>query len=183
MRNKAEGVQKELLGLLEGTSVATKYGNVKTDHILFIASGAFHGSKPSDLLPELQGRLPIRVRLEQLTTEDLRRILTEKENNLLQQQSALLATERVRLDFTPCAVSEMARLAVELNTSIENIGARRLNTIIAKVLATISYTAPTVSRRAALQGLGEHVERIDGEYVRRAILEIKDQVDLQKYVL
>jgi len=137
-----EGVQRDLLPLVEGTTVATKYGPVKTDHILFIASGAFHVAKPSDLLPELQGRLPIRVELNALTREDFRRILTETEASLIKQYVALMATEEVTLDFTDDAIDVLADVAVELNDSVENIGARRLQTVMERVLDEISFEAP-----------------------------------------
>ncbi len=137
-----EGVQRDLLPLIEGTTVATKYGPVKTDHILFIASGAFHVSKPSDLLPELQGRLPIRVELAPLTVEDFRRILTETEASLIKQSIALMATEGVTLDFTDDAIDALAKVAVEVNSTVENIGARRLQTVLERVLDDISFTAP-----------------------------------------
>src|SRR5208283_3630175 len=135
-----EGVQRDLLPLIEGTTVATKYGPVKTDHILFIASGAFHLAKPSDLLPELQGRLPIRVELKPLTREDLRRILTEPEASLIIQYKALMATEGVTLDFAPDAIDEIASLAEEINSNVENIGARRLHTVMERLLEEISFT-------------------------------------------
>ncbi len=136
-----EGVQRDLLPLIEGTSVATKHGTVKTDHILFIASGAFHIAKPSDLLPELQGRLPIRVELKALTREDFRRILTEPEASLIKQYKALLKTEEVDLDFTDDAIDELASLAAEINASVENIGARRLHTVMERLLEEISFNA------------------------------------------
>ncbi len=142
-----EGVQRDLLPLVEGTTVATKHGPVKTDHILFIASGAFHVAKPSDLLPELQGRLPIRVELRPLTEEDFRRILTETEASLIKQYKALMATEGVDLDFTDEAIGAVARIAVEINSSIENIGARRLQTVMERILDEISFTAPTGAAR------------------------------------
>src|SRR5262249_38673084 len=129
-----EGVQRDLLPLIEGTNVSTKYGPVKTDHILFIASGAFHISKPSDLLPELQGRLPIRVALNSLTKEDFARILTEPEASLIKQYQALVATENVTLNFTPTSIQEIATLAAEINDNVENIGARRLHTVMEKLL-------------------------------------------------
>src|SRR6202022_1606340 len=136
-----EGVQRDLLPLIEGTTVSTKHGAVKTDHILFIASGAFHLAKPSDLLPELQGRLPIRVELKPLTREDLRRILTEPEASLIKQYKALLGTEGVALDFTEDAIDELAGLAEEINATVENIGARRLHTVLERLLEEVSYTA------------------------------------------
>ncbi|HEY6601273.1 MAG TPA: ATP-dependent protease ATPase subunit HslU, partial [Xanthobacteraceae bacterium] len=137
-----EGVQRDLLPLIEGTTVSTKHGTVKTDHILFIASGAFHLSKPSDLLPELQGRLPIRVELAPLTRDDFRRILTETEASLIKQYIALLATEGVKLEFTPDAIDAIADVAVAVNSSVENIGARRLQTVMERVLDEISFAAP-----------------------------------------
>ena len=136
-----EGVQRDLLPLIEGTTVSTKHGSVKTDHILFIASGAFHISKPSDLLPELQGRLPIRVELQALTREDFRRILTDTEASLIKQYVALLKTEGVTLDFTEDAIDAIADIAVAVNSSVENIGARRLQTVMERVLDEISFTA------------------------------------------
>ncbi|MEC8280727.1 MAG: ATP-dependent protease ATPase subunit HslU, partial [Pseudomonadota bacterium] len=152
-----EGVQRDLLPLIEGTTVATKHGTVKTDFILFIASGAFHVAKPSDLLPELQGRLPNRVELKALTRDDFRRILSEPEASLIKQYSALLATEEVTLEFTDDAIDALADLAVEINRSVENIGARRLHTVMERLLDEISFTATERS--------GE-VERIDAGYVR-----------------
>ena len=137
-----EGVQRDLLPLVEGTTVATKYGPVKTDHILFIASGAFHVSKPSDLLPELQGRLPIRVELRALEKDDFVRILTETEASLIKQYIALMKTEGVELDFTADAIDSLAQIAVDLNASVENIGARRLQTVMERVLDDISFHAP-----------------------------------------
>jgi len=136
-----EGVQRDLLPLIEGTQVSTKHGPVKTDHILFIASGAFHHAKPSDLLPELQGRLPIRVELQALTRDDLKRILIEPEASLIKQYRALLATEQVTLDFTKDAIDALADLAFEINGSVENIGARRLHTVLERLLEEISFTA------------------------------------------
>src|SRR5881398_919370 len=155
-----EGVQRDLLPLIEGTTVSTKHGAVKTDHILFIASGAFHIAKPSDLLPELQGRLPIRVELEALTRDDMRRILTEPEASLIKQYVALMHTEGVTLDITDDAIDALADIAVAVNSSVENIGARRLQTVMERVLDEISFTAPDRN--------GELV-RIDGDYVRSHI--------------
>lgn len=155
-----EGVQRDLLPLIEGTTVSTKYGPVKTDHILFIASGAFHVAKPSDLLPELQGRLPIRVELKALTRDDFRRILTEPEANLIRQHQALLATEGVTLKFTEDAIDALADAAVTVNGSVENIGARRLQTVLEKVLEEISYTASDRD--------GETVS-IDAAYVKERV--------------
>jgi ATP-dependent HslUV protease ATP-binding subunit HslU len=169
-----EGVQRDLLPIVEGTNVSTKYGSVKTDHILFIAAGAFHVSKPSDLIPELQGRFPIRVELDALTEQDFVRILTEPETALTKQYSALLSTEGVTLDFTPDAVAEIARLAVEVNSSTENIGARRLSTLMERLLDEVSFEAPDRS--------GEP-ENVDGEYVRRVLSDIVKDQDLSRYVL
>ena len=169
-----EGVQRDLLPLIEGTTVATKHGAVKTDHILFIASGAFHVSKPSDLLPELQGRLPIRVELSPLGEDDFRRILTETEACLVKQYVALLGTENVTLDFTPDAVGAVARIAVQVNSSVENIGARRLQTVMERVLDDISFTA-------ADRG-GETVV-IDAAYVERNIGDLARNTDLSRFIL
>jgi ATP-dependent HslUV protease ATP-binding subunit HslU len=169
-----EGVQRDLLPLLEGTTVATKYGPVKTDHVLFIASGAFHVAKPSDLLPELQGRLPIRVELQPLTRDDFRRILTETEASLIKQSVALLATEKVELEFTDDAVDAIADVAVEVNTSLENIGARRLQTVIERVLDEISFSATDRS--------GEKFV-IDGIYVRGQVADLAKNADLSRYIL
>ena len=169
-----EGVQRDLLPLVEGTTVATKYGPVKTDHILFIASGAFHVSKPSDLLPELQGRLPIRVELRALNKEDFRRILTETEASLIKQYVALMATEDVQLTYTEDAIDALANVAVELNSSVENIGARRLQTVMEKVLDDISYEAPDKAG-------SEFV--IDAEYVRKHVGDLAKDADLSRYIL
>jgi ATP-dependent HslUV protease ATP-binding subunit HslU len=169
-----EGVQRDLLPIVEGTNVTTKYGTVKTDHILFIAAGAFHVSKPSDLIPELQGRFPIRVELDPLTEQDFVRILTEPETALTKQYSALLSTEGVDLAFTPDAVAELARLAVEVNSSTENIGARRLSTLMERLLDEVSFEAPDMS--------GVPV-KVDGEYVRRVLSGIVQDQDLSRYVL
>jgi ATP-dependent HslUV protease ATP-binding subunit HslU len=169
-----EGVQRDLLPIVEGTNVSTKYGMVKTDHILFIAAGAFHVSKPSDLIPELQGRFPIRVELDPLTEQDFVRILTEPETALTKQYSALLSTEGVRLEFTPDAVGELARLAVEVNSSTENIGARRLSTLMERLLDEVSFEAPDMA--------GVEV-KVDGEYVRRVLSGIVQDQDLSRYVL
>ena len=169
-----EGVQRDLLPLIEGATVATKYGPVKTDHILFIASGAFHLSKPSDLLPELQGRLPIRVELDALTRDDLRRILTEPEASLIKQYSALLATEGVTLDVPEDGVDALADAAAEVNAGVENIGARRLATIMETVLDEISFSAADRS--------GEAVT-IDRAYVEARLGEITKNADLSKYIL
>jgi ATP-dependent HslUV protease ATP-binding subunit HslU len=169
-----EGVQRDLLPLIEGTTVTTKHGPVKTDHILFIASGAFHLAKPSDLLPELQGRLPIRVELSALTREDFRRILTEPEHSLLKQYKALLATEGVTLDFTEDAVEALADLAAEINASVENIGARRLATVLERLLEEISFTA---SDRA-----GETI-RVDAALVRERVAPLAGSADLSRFIL
>jgi ATP-dependent HslUV protease ATP-binding subunit HslU len=169
-----EGVQRDLLPLIEGTTVATKYGPVKTDHILFIASGAFHVSKPSDLLPELQGRLPIRVELKGLTYEDFRRILTDTEASLIRQYTALLGTEGVTLSLTDDGIDAIARTAEQVNDAVENIGARRLQTVMEKLLETLSFEA---SERA-----GEAVT-IDAAYVERELGAIARNTDLSKFIL
>ncbi|MCK0206794.1 ATP-dependent protease ATPase subunit HslU [Starkeya koreensis] len=169
-----EGVQRDLLPLIEGTTVSTKHGPVKTDHILFIASGAFHVSKPSDLLPELQGRLPIRVELEALTREDFRRILTETEASLVKQSVALMGTEGVTLSFTDDAIEALADIAVQVNASVENIGARRLQTVIERVLDELSFTAPDRS--------GDMVV-VDGAYVRERVADLAGNTDLSRYIL
>jgi ATP-dependent HslUV protease ATP-binding subunit HslU len=169
-----EGVQRDLLPLIEGTQVATKHGQVKTDHILFIASGAFHLAKPSDLLPELQGRLPIRVELKALTEEDFRRILTEPEASLIKQYVALMKTENVTLIFTDDAIGEIARVAAEVNGTVENIGARRLHTVLERLLEEISFTA---TDRA-----GEEI-KIDAAYVRENVAGLAKNTDLSKFIL
>ncbi|MGY6570374.1 MAG: ATP-dependent protease ATPase subunit HslU [Salinarimonas sp.] len=169
-----EGVQRDLLPLIEGTTVATKHGPVKTDHILFIASGAFHVAKPSDLLPELQGRLPIRVELNPLDENDFRRILTETEASLIKQSVALMSTEGVELVFTDDAIDALAKVAVEVNGSVENIGARRLQTVIERVLDDISYTATDKS--------GETFT-VDGDYVRKQVGDLAKNADLSRYIL
>jgi ATP-dependent HslUV protease ATP-binding subunit HslU len=169
-----EGVQRDLLPLIEGTTVSTKHGSVKTDHILFIASGAFHISKPSDLLPELQGRLPIRVELQALTREDLRRILTDTEASLIKQYVALLKTEGVTLDFTEEAIDAIADIAVAVNSSVENIGARRLQTVMERVLDEISFTATDRP--------GETV-KVDGDYVQKHIGDLTKNTDLMRFIL
>ena len=174
IRDSREGVQRDLLPLIEGTTVATKHGPVKSDHILFIASGAFHVAKPSDLLPELQGRLPIRVELKPLTREDLRSILTETEASLARQSIAMMKTEGVDLVLTDDAIDAIADLAVEVNASVENIGARRLQTIIERVLDDISFTA---TDRA-----GETVT-IDGAYVRTTVGDLAKNADLSRFIL
>jgi ATP-dependent HslUV protease ATP-binding subunit HslU len=169
-----EGVQRDLLPLIEGTTVSTKHGPVKTDHILFIASGAFHISKPSDLLPELQGRLPIRVELRALTRDDFVRILTETEASLIKQYVALLATEGIRLEFTTDAIDAIADIAVQVNGSVENIGARRLQTVMERVLDDISFAAPDRS--------GEAV-KIDASYVQAHIGDLAKNADLSRFIL
>jgi ATP-dependent HslUV protease ATP-binding subunit HslU len=169
-----EGVQRDLLPLIEGTTVATKHGPVKTDHILFVASGAFHLAKPSDLLPELQGRLPIRVELRALTRDDFRRILTETEASLIKQYVALLAIEGVTLDFTDDAIDAIADVAVSVNGSVENIGARRLQTVMERVLDEISFAAPDKS--------GETV-RVDAAYVQKHVGDLAKNADLSRFIL
>jgi ATP-dependent HslUV protease ATP-binding subunit HslU len=169
-----EGVQRDLLPLIEGTTVATKYGPMKTDHVLFIASGAFHISKPSDMLPELQGRLPIRVELRALEHKDFVRILSETRANLPQQYKALMATEEVTLDFTDDAIDAIARIAVDVNSSVENIGARRLQTVMEKLLEEISFEAE--DRK------GDTLT-IDADYVGKQLADIAKDTDLSKYVL
>ncbi|WP_265516208.1 ATP-dependent protease ATPase subunit HslU [Nitratireductor luteus] len=169
-----EGVQRDLLPLVEGTTVATKYGPVKTDHILFIASGAFHVSKPSDLLPELQGRLPIRVELRALEKDDFRRILTETEASLIKQYIALMDTEGVELEFTDDAIDRLAAIAVDLNASVENIGARRLQTVMERVLDDISYNAPDRS--------GSKIT-IDAGYVDTNVGDLAKNTDLSRFIL
>ena len=169
-----EGVQRDLLPLIEGTTVATKHGTVKTDHILFIASGAFHLAKPSDLLPELQGRLPIRVELSALTYEDFVRILTEPEASLIKQYTALMNTEDVTLEFTGEAIEEIARLSAEINSGVENIGARRLHTVMERLLEEISFTATDRG--------GETIV-IDAEMVRERVGELLKNADLTKFIL
>jgi ATP-dependent HslUV protease ATP-binding subunit HslU len=170
-----EGVQRDLLPLIEGTTVATKHGPVKTDHILFIASGAFHLAKPSDLLPELQGRLPIRVELKGLDRDDLCRILTEPQASLITQYKALLATEGVDLDFRPDGVEEIARLAEQINSTIENIGARRLHTILERLLEEISFTASDKAAGTALV--------IDAAYVQERVGSLAKDTDLSRFIL
>ena len=169
-----EGVQRDLLPLIEGTTVSTKYGPVKTDHILFIASGAFHIAKPSDLLPELQGRLPIRVELKPLTKEDFVRILSETENALTLQYSALMLTEGVKVAFTEDGIAEIAAIAAEVNQSVENIGARRLYTIVERVFEELSFTAPDRD--------GEAIS-VDADYVRQHLGDLRRSVDISRYML
>jgi ATP-dependent HslUV protease ATP-binding subunit HslU len=169
-----EGVQRDLLPLIEGTTVATKHGPVKTDHILFIASGAFHVSKPSDLLPELQGRLPIRVELNALTREDMKRILTEPQASLIKQYVALLQTEAVTLDFKPDAIDALADAAVEVNSTVENIGARRLQTVLERVLDDVSFEA---------SDRGGQTVVIDGPYVTERVGKLSKNADLSRFIL
>jgi ATP-dependent HslUV protease ATP-binding subunit HslU len=169
-----EGVQRDLLPLIEGTTVATKHGSVKTDHILFIASGAFHLAKPSDLLPELQGRLPIRVELRALTREDFVRILKEPENSLIKQYVALMGAEDVTLVFTDDAIDEIAFLSAEINSRIENIGARRLHTVLERLLEEISFTATD---------RGGETITIDAAYVREQVEDLAKESDLSKFIL
>ena len=169
-----EGVQRDLLPLIEGTTVSTKHGPIKTDHVLFIASGAFQLAKPSDLLPELQGRLPIRVELSALTSDDFRRILEEPDNSLIKQYKALLGTEKVNLEFTKDGIEKIAKLATEINSSVENIGARRLHTIIERVLDDISFTATDRGGETVI---------IDGDYVVKNLGELAKDTDLSKFIL
>ncbi len=169
-----EGVQRDLLPLIEGTTVATKHGPVKTDHILFIASGAFHVAKPSDLLPELQGRLPIRVELRALEKEDFKRILTETEASLIKQYVALMGTEDLQLSFTDDAIEEIASIAVDINANVENIGARRLQTVMERVLDEISFSAPDK---------GSDTLAIDAAYVQEHVGDLAKDRDLSRYIL
>ena len=169
-----EGVQRDLLPLIEGTTVSTKYGPVKSDHVLFIASGAFHLAKPADLLPELQGRLPIRVELQPLSRDDLRRIMTEPEHSLLQQYTALLGTEGVTLEFSDDAVDALATLAMDINDRVENIGARRLATVLERLLEEISFTAADRS--------GETL-RVDAAYVNERVAPLAAKGDLSRFIL
>jgi ATP-dependent HslUV protease ATP-binding subunit HslU len=169
-----EGVQRDLLPVVEGTSVTTKYGVIKTDHILFIASGAFHVSKPSDLIPELQGRFPIRVELNSLTENDFIRILTEPKNALIKQYTALLGTESVKLNFSKDAISEIARIATLVNTKSENIGARRLHTIMSTLLEEILYNVPE---------MGTQDIKINGKMVKEKLEAIIEDEDLSRYIL
>ncbi|MCF6303892.1 MAG: ATP-dependent protease ATPase subunit HslU [Rhodobacteraceae bacterium] len=169
-----EGVQRDLLPLIEGTTVSTKYGPVKTDHILFIASGAFHIAKPSDLLPELQGRLPIRVELRALTEQDFVRILTETDNALTLQYTALMATEQVTVDFTKNGIAALAKIAAEVNHSVENIGARRLYTVLERVFEELSFEAPDRG--------GDSVT-VDADFVEKHLGELSRSTDISRYVL
>jgi ATP-dependent HslUV protease ATP-binding subunit HslU len=169
-----EGVQRDILPIVEGTTVNTRYGMVRTDHILFIAAGAFHVSKPSDLIPELQGRFPIRVELQSLTMEDFIRILTEPKSSLVKQYVALMETEGVKLEFTREAQEEIARYAFRVNEGTEDIGARRLHTIMERVLDEISFDAPDKK--------GEHI-KVDADYVRKMLADIVKDQDLSRYIL
>ena len=169
-----EGVQRDLLPLVEGSTVSTKYGMVKTDHILFIASGAFHLTKPSDLIPELQGRFPIRVELSALSAEDFVRILTEPNASLTEQYQALLATEGVEISFTSCGIRRIAELAWEVNERVENIGARRLHTILEKLLEEVSFAAPDLLDKSV---------SIDAAYVDAHLGPLAADEDLSRYIL
>jgi ATP-dependent HslUV protease ATP-binding subunit HslU len=169
-----EGVQRDILPIVEGTAVNTKYGMVRTDHILFIAAGAFHVAKPSDLIPELQGRFPIRVELEALTKDDFKRILTEPKNALIKQYTALMNTEGVKLDFTDDAITAIADFAFSVNETTENIGARRLHTIMEKLLDEISFEGPDLEPKDQV---------IDAAYVNRMLADIVKNQDLSKYIL
>jgi ATP-dependent HslUV protease ATP-binding subunit HslU len=169
-----EGVQRDLLPIVEGSAVNTKYGTVRTDHILFVASGAFHASKPSDLIPELQGRFPIRVELKALNKEDFIRILTEPENALTKQYVALLETEQVHIHFTDDAISALAEIAAQVNARSENIGARRLHTVLERLLEDLSFSAPELSDREVT---------IDAAYVHQRLDPIVKNEDLSRYIL
>jgi ATP-dependent HslUV protease ATP-binding subunit HslU len=169
-----EGVQRDILPIVEGTTVNTKYGFVRTDHILFIAAGAFHVSKPSDMIPELQGRFPIRVELKPLTIEDFIRILKEPKNALAKQYTALLETEGIKLILTEDALEEVARFAAQVNESSENIGARRLHTIMEKLLEEVSFEGPDLKKKTV---------RVDANYVRRQLSDIVKDQDLSRYIL
>jgi ATP-dependent HslUV protease ATP-binding subunit HslU len=169
-----EGVQRDILPIIEGSTVATKYGPIRTNHVLFIAAGAFHLSKPSDLIPELQGRLPIRVELESLTEADFKRILTEPKNALIRQYTALLQTEGVALEFTDDAIEEISRIAARVNQQSENIGARRLHTVLERLLEDLSFDAPDVQEKQVV---------VDAEYVRQRLESISKDEDLSRYIL
>merc|ERR1712054_733270 len=171
----AEGVQRDLLPLIEGSTISTKYGNINTDYILFIASGAFHQCKPSDLLPELQGRLPIRVELNALSEDDMYRILTEPVTNVLRQQTELLATEQVKLEFTECAKREIARVASLANKTIENIGARRMHTVLERIVEELSFDASDKEPGSTIT--------VDKEYVEERVNDMLLQSDMSKYIL
>jgi ATP-dependent HslUV protease ATP-binding subunit HslU len=169
-----EGVQRDILPIVEGTTVNTRYGFVRTDHILFIAAGAFHVSKPSDLIPELQGRFPIRVELKSLTEEDFIRILKEPKNALIKQYQALLDTEGIKLSFTDDAVQEISSFAARVNENTENIGARRLHTILEKLLEDVSFDGPDLKKKTV---------KVDAAYVRRQLADIVKDQDLSRYIL
>jgi ATP-dependent HslUV protease ATP-binding subunit HslU len=169
-----EGVQRDLLPIVEGSNVQTKYGMVKTDHVLFIAAGAFHVSKPSDLIPELQGRFPIRVELKSLNEADFIRILKEPKNALIKQYQALLDTEGIKLVFTEDAIAEIAAFATRVNESMENIGARRLHTILEKLLEEVSFDGPDLKKKNV---------KVDAAYVRKQLAEIVKDQDLSRYIL
>ncbi|MCE5199790.1 MAG: ATP-dependent protease ATPase subunit HslU [Armatimonadota bacterium] len=169
-----EGVQRDILPIIEGSTIMTKYGPVSTNHILFIAAGAFHVSKPSDLIPELQGRLPIRVELDTLTEDDFVRILTEPKNALIKQYKALMQTEGVNVEFTPDGISEIARIAADVNTSMENIGARRLHTVMERLLDDVSFAAPDIEEKNI---------HVDAAYVRAKLQDIVKDEDLSRYIL
>jgi len=169
-----EGVQRDLLPIVEGTNVNTRYGMVNTEHILFIAAGAFHISKPSDLIPELQGRFPIRVELQSLTVDDLKRILTQPKNSLIKQYQALLSTEGIELEFTENAISRLAEMTADINKSTENIGARRLHTLLEKLLEEISFAGAE---------LEEKHQRIDEQYVSERLSSLVKDQDLRLYIL
>jgi ATP-dependent HslUV protease ATP-binding subunit HslU len=169
-----EGVQRDILPIVEGTTINTRYGMLRTDHILFIAAGAFHVSKPSDLIPELQGRFPIRVELKSLTVEDFVKILTEPKSSLTKQYVALLDTEGLKLEFTPDALEEIAKFAFKVNETTENIGARRLHTIMERVLDKISFEAPELKEKEV---------KIDREYVGTMLADIVKDHDLSRYIL
>jgi ATP-dependent HslUV protease ATP-binding subunit HslU len=169
-----EGVQRDILPIIEGSTVMTKYGPVQTNHILFVAAGAFHVSKPSDLIPELQGRFPLRVELHSLSEEDFRRILSEPQNSLVKQYTALLATEGITIDFVPEGLAEIARLAQQVNERTENIGARRLYTLMERLLEQLSFDAPDI---------GAQEIKIDVEYVRLQLKDVVEIVDLSRYML
>jgi len=169
-----EGVQRDILPIVEGTTVNTRYGFVRTDHILFIAAGAFHVSKPSDLIPELQGRFPIRVELRSLTESDFIRILKEPKNALVKQYTALLDTEGIKLVFTEDSLEEIAKIAAEVNRSMENIGARRLHTIMEKVLEDLSFNGPDLKKKNV---------KIDAAYVRKQLDDVVKDQDLSRYIL
>merc|ERR1719498_1716683 len=180
----AEGVQRDLLPLIEGSTISTKHGNVNTDHILFIASGAFHACKPSDLLAELQGRLPIRVELNGLTEDDLYSILTEPVTNLIRQQVELLKTEDFELEFSDDAIREVAKIAATVNKTVENIGARRLHTVLERIVEELSFSAPeSYSKFVADGGSGQLEVKVDVEDIDKAIGSMLKQEDLSRFVL